>query len=74
MLAKKLLPAYYLGLSETMALPPMDRIPLREMILLKFGYRFLQQAMFSKEQEAKDGAILALRAGVSAGAPAETAT
>jgi Ser/Thr protein kinase RdoA (MazF antagonist) len=60
MLAQKLVPAYYRGLQETMALPPMREIPVREMILLKFGYRFFQQVLFAKAQAAKDSAILAL--------------
>jgi len=57
---RRLVPAYYAGLSERMALPPMDSIPIREMIVLKFGYRFLQQVMFSESPEPKAQAILAL--------------
>lgn len=48
-----LLPAYYSGLKETMELPPMHAIPIREMILLKFGYRLLQQFMYARTPEAK---------------------
>jgi hypothetical protein len=59
-LAEKLVPAYYRGLQETISLPPMREIPVREMILIKFGYRFFQQALFAREQAAKDSAILAL--------------
>jgi hypothetical protein len=57
---RRLVPAYYAGLSEHMALPPIDSIPIRDMIVLKFGYRFLQQVMFSESPEPKAQAILAL--------------
>lgn len=57
---RRLLPAYYRALGESMALPPMETIPIREMIVLKFGYRFLQQAMFARSPEPKAQAILAL--------------
>ena len=56
-----LVPAYYQALREFMALPPMDALPIREMILLKFGYRLVQQVMFSKQPEPKAEAIRVLQ-------------
>ena len=58
--AQRLIPAYYSGLRETMVLPPMNTLPIRDMILLKFGYRFLQQILFANDTKAKEQAILAL--------------
>lgn len=57
---RRLLPVYCSALGEHMALPPMDEIPVREMIVLKFGYRLLQQAMFARSPQPKAQAILAL--------------
>jgi len=57
---RRLLPAYYKGIGESLKLPPMDELPVREMILFKFGYRLVQQVMFAKRQETKDEAILVL--------------
>lgn len=56
----RLVPAYCQGLAETMELPPQNTFPIREMILLKFGYRFLQQVLFSPSPAQKAQAILAL--------------
>jgi len=56
-----LVPAYVQGLRELISLPPMDDIPIREMILLKFGYRLLQQVMFARSPEPKEQAIAALQ-------------
>lgn len=57
---QRLLPAYYKGIGESLTLPPMETLPIREMILFKFGFRFLQQLMFSKSQSLKDEAVQAL--------------
>ena len=57
-----LLPAYYYALTQSMKLPPIAAIPIREMILFKFGYRFLQQLMFSETQEEKTAAVRTLEA------------
>jgi hypothetical protein len=56
-----LMPAYYKGLREYISLPPMDELPIREMILLKFGYRLAQQVQFGPRPEQKAEAIAALR-------------
>ena len=55
-----LLPAYYSALAQSMKLPPIGAIPIREMILFKFGYRLLQQLMFSETQEEKAEAVRVL--------------
>ena len=57
---RQLLPAYDQGLRTGLTLPPMEALPIREMILFKFGYRFLQQLMFSSTQRLKDEAVQAL--------------
>ena len=57
---RRLLPAYYQSLRTGLALPPMEALPIREMILFRFGYRFLQQLMFSPARPMKDEAIQAL--------------
>ena len=57
---RRLLPAYVQGLRTGLTLPPMEALPIREMILFKFGYRFLQQLMFSPTQQMKDEALQAL--------------
>ncbi|MBN1776644.1 MAG: aminoglycoside phosphotransferase family protein [Clostridiales bacterium] len=57
---RRLLPAYYTGIGESIKLPPMDELPIREMILFKFGYRLVQQLMFAENQASKDEAVLAL--------------
>jgi len=56
-----LVPAYYNELRKFMQLPPMDTLPIREMILMKFGYRLVQQVMFAKEPEPKAEAIRILQ-------------
>ncbi len=55
--AKRLLPAYYKGIGESLRLPPMEMLPLRQMILFKFGYRLLQQLMYAPSQALKDSAV-----------------
>ncbi|MFH1879351.1 MAG: aminoglycoside phosphotransferase family protein [Bacillota bacterium] len=57
---KRLVPAYCAGLREGMELPPMEAIPIREMILIKFGYRLLQQVMFAESPQPIAEAIRAL--------------
>ncbi len=57
-----LVPAYCRGLSEYGKYPPREALPIREMILLKFGYRFVQQVMFAKSPQPKAEAIRALEA------------
>ena len=57
---RRLLPAYYKGIGVSIKLPPMDELPIREMILFKFGYRLVQQVMFAENQASKDEAVLAL--------------
>lgn len=57
-----LLPAYYRALAKRVPLPPIGAIPVREMILFKFGYRFLQRLMVSGPQAEKKEAVRALEA------------
>lgn len=58
---QKLVPAYYKGLSEEMDLGAVGDFCLREMILIKFGYRMLQAFMVSPSPDVKARQVAALR-------------
>ncbi len=45
---RRLVPAYLKGLSEYMDVPAVDEMYTLEMILIKFGYRMVQDYMFSE--------------------------
>jgi thiamine kinase-like enzyme len=58
---RRLIPAYYKGFSEYADLSQIENLYIREMIIIKFGYRFLQKYMFSQSSEVKNQQIKALQ-------------
>ena len=58
---RRLPPAYLRGISEYISLPQANECYIREMILIKFGYRFIYQYMKSETPEAKEFQIKALQ-------------
>ena len=57
----RLVPAYYNGISEYMDISPIDNFYIKEMILIKYGYRILQGHMFTESVEEKNKVIERLR-------------
>jgi hypothetical protein len=57
----RLIPAYLKGLSEYMDVPAGDALPIWDMILIKFGYRMIQEVMFSKTAEEKSKSLSVLQ-------------
>lgn len=58
---RSLIPAYYRGLSEYMDISTVENFYVREMIIIKFGYRILQEYMFSQSSDVKNQQITALQ-------------
>ena len=58
---RRLIPAYYKGLSENMDISTIESHYIREMIIIKFGYRFLQKFMFAGSSDVKNRQITALQ-------------
>jgi len=58
---RRLIPAYYKGISEYMDAPTIENLYIREMIIIKFGYRILQKYMFSQSSDIKNQQINALQ-------------
>ena len=58
---RRLIPAYFMGLSEHMDISQIDNLYIREMILIKFGYRILQEYMFSEAQDVKEEQVSILQ-------------
>lgn len=58
---KKLVPAYYKGLSEFVDLSYIDNDYILEMILIKFGYRLVDYFMYAESPEFKREQIIALQ-------------
>ena len=58
---RRLVPVYLKGVSEYTKLPPIDENFILTMILIKFGYRMMQQYMFSKDPEEKNQGVNALQ-------------
>jgi len=56
-----LIPAYRAGLSEYMDLSQIEDLCVREMILIKFGYRILREYMFSPSPDVKEDQISILQ-------------
>lgn len=54
---RKLIPAYYEGISKYLPLPAVTDSCIREMIVTKFGYRAVQAHMFSDSQEGRREAV-----------------
>lgn len=53
----RLIPAYYNGISEYMDISPIENFYIKELILIKFGYRTLQGHMFAESDDKKKQAI-----------------
>jgi thiamine kinase-like enzyme len=58
---RKLIPAYYKGISEHMDISNTGDRFIREMILLKFGYRFVQSYMYAEDAAEREEAVTALQ-------------
>ena len=58
---RKLVPAYLSGLSEYFDVSSIKNFFIREMILIKFGYRILQYYMFETSPDVKNEQIAALQ-------------
>lgn len=58
---RRLIPVYYKGISEYMDAPPIENLYIRKMIIIKFGYRILQEYMFSQSSDIKSQQINALQ-------------
>ena len=58
---RRLVPAYWHGLAEYMAVPAASEICIGEMILLKFGYRMSQGYIFSETDGGKSWGAQALQ-------------
>jgi len=59
---QRLLPAYLKGIAGLIDTTGMPPIPIREMVLIKFGYRLAQRYMFSQSPQARAEAIAMLQA------------
>jgi hypothetical protein len=58
---RRLIPAYYKGVSEYMDVSSIRENCILEIILLRFGYRFVQTYLFSPSPEERDGCVTALQ-------------
>lgn len=58
---RRLIPAYLNGLSEYMDVPAIDKACILTMILIKFGYRMMQEYMFSDDSNEKSWGVNALQ-------------
>jgi len=59
---QRFIPAYLKGLSEYMEIPVMEKMRIWEMILIKFGYRMVQNHMFTESQSIKRKQVKRLQA------------
>jgi hypothetical protein len=57
----RLVPAYLKGLKEYMDIPTIDKMCIFEMILIKFGYRMMQERMFSEAFDKNNWGMNALQ-------------
>jgi hypothetical protein len=57
----RLAPAYLKGLKEYMDIPTIDKMCIFEMILIKFGYRMMQERMFSEAFDKNNWGMNALQ-------------
>ncbi|MCL2774465.1 MAG: aminoglycoside phosphotransferase family protein [Oscillospiraceae bacterium] len=57
----RFIPAYYKGISEYMDISAIDDNYIWEMILIEFGYRYVQRYMFAESTEYKNQQITALQ-------------
>lgn len=57
----RLVPAYCKGLSEYIDIPQIDNLYIPELMLMKFGYRMVQEHMFTQSTQVKQQQELALQ-------------
>jgi predicted N-acetyltransferase YhbS len=57
----RLIPTYLKGISEYMDISSLEEMYILEMILVKFGYRMMQEYMFSESPEEKSWGMNALQ-------------
>ena len=60
-LCERLIPAYYKGIAEYMDISAVGNKFIREMILLKFGYRKVQGCLFAETAEDRDEIVRELQ-------------
>lgn len=58
---RRLVPAYLKGLSEYLDVPTAEELCTLEMILIQFGYRMMQEYMFSESTDEKNRGVNALQ-------------
>ena len=58
---QKLIPAYYKGISEYINIADINQKFVREMILIKFGYRLVQNFIFADDDAEREEAENALQ-------------
>ncbi|HEX2945739.1 MAG TPA: aminoglycoside phosphotransferase family protein [Clostridia bacterium] len=58
---RRLVPAYLKGLSEYMDVPEAEELRILEMILVKFGYRMMQEHMFTESPDEQVWGVKALQ-------------
>ena len=58
---RRLVPAYLKGISEYMDLSHIENFHIRDMIIIKFGYRYFQRHMFSQSPDVKNHQIAILQ-------------
>ena len=58
---QKLIPAYYEGISEQMDISIIDKNFIHKMVLIKFGYRMVQEYLFSETDDEREEQIQALQ-------------
>jgi len=58
---EKLIPAYYNGIAEFTDISTIRNKFIRELILIKFGYRLIQGYMYADDDEEREEAVVALQ-------------
>jgi hypothetical protein len=53
----RLIPAYCNGISQYIDIPPLMKKLVWEMMLIKFGYRMVQEYLFTSSDEVKKGSV-----------------
>jgi hypothetical protein len=53
----RLIPAYCNGISQYIDIPPLMKKLIWEMMLIKFGYRMVQEYLFTSSDEVKKGSV-----------------
>jgi len=69
---QKLIPAYFSGISKYLDISNVSYRLICEIILIKFGYRFVQGFMYAEDDEGREEAIYALQKILEMGEQVET--